>query len=243
MAAGGSPRGSGRGGGESRKRRVRRQQRWHEEGDGCAAIWFPIMGRRDAPLSSEQRPGHPTPSSPSLGTMSVLVWCWCKPTQPNPPDSLSFACTSASQPSTLLLCLLLLRSPLPPLPPPLPPPPTARPRPRPHPLPSPSPFTTATATTTAAATAAAAAATAAVTPLPPSAYHPLLPTAVLYLHLLLLVFLPSFFSLPNYYPSPITALSASSERIQARISPFRSLHRCRPHFPQKSPTQANRAKF
>ncbi|KYM78385.1 hypothetical protein ALC53_11040 [Atta colombica] len=57
------------------------------------------MGRRDAPLSSEQRPGHPTPSSTSLGTMSVLVWCWCKPTQPNPPDSLSFACTSASQPT------------------------------------------------------------------------------------------------------------------------------------------------
>ena len=49
----------------------RRQE--EEEGDGCAAIWFPIMGRRDAPLSSEQRPGHPTPSSPSLGAMSVLV--------------------------------------------------------------------------------------------------------------------------------------------------------------------------
>jgi len=91
--------GRGRCSGESRKRRVRWQQRWHEEGDGCAAIWFPIMGRRDAPLSSEQRPGHPTPSSPSLGTMSVLVWCWCKPTQPNPPDSLSFVCTSASQPT------------------------------------------------------------------------------------------------------------------------------------------------
>lgn len=199
MAAGGSPRGRGRGNGESRKRRVRRQQRWHEEGDGCAAIWFPIMGRRDAPLSSEQRPGHPTPSSPSLGTMSVLVWCWCKPTQPNPPDSLSFACTSASQPTALLLHhLLLLRSPLPPSPPSLPLPPTARPRPRPHPLPSPPPFTTATATA-AAATTAAAAATAAVTPLPPSACHPTA-TAVLYLHLLLLVFLPSFFGLPNYYP-------------------------------------------
>lgn len=226
--------GGGRGGGESRKRRVRRQQRWHEEGDGCAAIWFPIMGRRDAPLSSEQRPGHPTPSSPSLGTMSVLVWCWCKPTQPNPPDSLSFACTSASQPTALLL-LLLLRSPLPPLPPPLPPPPTTRPRP--HPLPSPPPFTTATATTTAAAAAAA------VTPLPPSACHPLLPTAVLYLHLLLLVLLPSSFGLPNYYPPPpLPRTSSEVTHTRTYISPFRPPHRCRPHFPQQFPTQANRAK-
>lgn len=79
-----------------------------EVGDRCAAIWFPIMGRRDAPLSSEQRPGHPTPSSPSLGAMSVLVvLVQTNPTQPNPTDSLSFACTSASQPTALLLLLLL----------------------------------------------------------------------------------------------------------------------------------------
>ncbi|KYQ58056.1 hypothetical protein ALC60_03108 [Trachymyrmex zeteki] len=93
--------------------------------------------------------------------------------------------------------LLLLRFPLPPSSPSLPPPPTARPRP----LPSPPPFTTATATTTAAAAAAA------VTPLPPLACHPLLPTAVLYFHLMLHVLLPSSFGLPNY-----TSFPSSSSR-------------------------------
>lgn len=45
-------------------------------------------------------------------------------------------------------------------------------------------------------------------------------------------------------PSPISALSVSSQvtHTSAYISPFRPPHRCRPHFPQQSPTQANRAK-
>ncbi|KAL0115167.1 hypothetical protein PUN28_010639 [Cardiocondyla obscurior] len=146
------------------------------------------MGRRDAPLSSEQRPGHPTPSSPSLGTISFA------------------------------LHFLLRLLPLPPT------------RPRPHPLPSPPPFTTATATTTVATATAAASATPAVTPLPPSTCHPLLPTAVLCLHLPLLVFLPSFFGLPNY-PSRVPASphtlnllrSNAYKRVHLAFSSFSSL--------------------
>lgn len=104
-----------RDGGESRKRRVRRR---HEEGDGCAAIWFPIMGRRDAPLSSEQRPGHPTPSSPFAWNHVGVV----QPTQPTglallrlhlrvstdrPPSS--FSSSSCSFAHHFLLRLLLRR--------------------------------------------------------------------------------------------------------------------------------------
>lgn len=50
---------------------------------------------------------------------------------------------------------------------------------------------------------------------------------------------------PELPPSlPTSALSAFSEvtHTSAYISPFRPPHRCRPHFPQQSPTQANRAK-
>lgn len=101
---------------------------------------------------AEARPSYPILSFAwnHVGAGVVLVQ-----TQPNPPDSLSFACTSASQPTALLL-VVFLRSPLPPLPSPLPSPPPARPRPRPrpHPLPSPSPFTTATTTTTITTTTA-----------------------------------------------------------------------------------------
>lgn len=112
---------------------------------------------------------------------------------------------------------------------------------------------TTTTTTTAAATAAAAAVTtttttiavaaAAVTPLPPSVYHPLLPTAVLCFHLLLLVLLP-----PK--PSLVRPTSSKATYTRAYVSPSRVLPysprppvtlslppaRCRPHFPQQSPT-------
>jgi len=127
-----------------------------------------------ASIEREQRPGHPAPSSPSLGTMSVRR-CGAGANQPDPthrttallrlhlrtvstdrppsPSASSFSSSSSS--FAAFSC--------------------ARPRPLPSPL-------------AAAAAAAAAAATAAVTPLPPSARHPLLPTAVL--------------RLPNRHPLP-----------------------------------------
>lgn len=215
---------------------VRWQQRWHEEGDGCAAIWFPIMGRRDAPLSSEQRPGHPTPSSTSLGTMSVLVWCWCKPTQPNPPDSLSFACTSASQPT---------------VPPPPPPAPSL----------STSSFVSFSSSIAYCSSSSSSSSFStsfyycycyyyrcccrysfATLGLPPTATYrrPLLPSNAS--RSLAFVLRPS--KLLHLLPPPPLAHSASSEvtHTHAYISSFRPPHRCRPHFSQQSPTQANRTK-
>lgn len=48
------------------------------------------MGRRDAPLSSEQRPGHPTPSHPLLlGAMSVVLVVLVVLVQTNPTQCFS----------------------------------------------------------------------------------------------------------------------------------------------------------
>ncbi|KAK1135109.1 hypothetical protein K0M31_007879 [Melipona bicolor] len=99
---------------EEEEEKEEEEEEEEEEGDGCAAIWFPIMGRRDAPLSSEQRPGHPTPSSPSLGAMSVLVvLVQTNPTQrtlsPSPaPPRLNQPPSSFSSYSRFLLHLFLL---------------------------------------------------------------------------------------------------------------------------------------
>ena len=141
---------------------------------------------------------------PLLRLEPCRCWCGAGANQPNPTHrthSPSPAPPRLNRP--FLLLLLLLRFPLPPSSPSLPPSPTARPRP--HPLPSPPPFTTATATTTAAA---------AVTPLPPLACHPLLPTAVLYFHLMLHVLLPSSFGLPNYYTSSPPLLSHTQHPLK-----------------------------
>lgn len=73
---------------------------------------------------------------------------------------------------------------------------------RPGPLPSPPPLTTTTATTTTTTIAAVA--------LPLLLCHPLLPTAVLCLHLLLLVLLPPSFGLPNHPPPPASPFTVPS---------------------------------
>lgn len=195
----------------------RRRQR-HEEGDGCAAIWFPIMGRRDAPLSSEQRPGHPLPHPPPFAWNHVGAGVVQQPTQPTGLDALLrlHLRVSTDRPTALLLLLLLLRSPLPPSSTP-PPPPSLPAR----------PLTTTTTTIVAAAAAAtttAAATTilytitaatittttttttvAAVTPLPPSACHPLLPS-------------------PRRSPSPPLTTTASRS-LASRPSAFQTILR------------------
>lgn len=176
--------------------------------------------------------------------------CWCgaganQPTQPNPPDSLSFACTSASQPTALLLHLLLLRSPLPPSPPPLP-----------HRL--------VLVLVLILFLLHLLLLLLLLLPLllllllllplllchPRLATHCYLPLSFTSTYCFSFSCLRSSVSQTTTPPSPppshpsIAALSVSSEvtHTSAYISPFRPSHRCHPHFPQQSPTQANRAK-
>lgn len=193
-----------------------------------------------ASIEREQRPGHPAPSSPSLGTMSVR-WCGVgvpvqtNPTQPTGLRSPSPAPPRLNRPPSFALLLLLF-----------------------HLLvliflrrlllcsSSSSSFsTTLPPLTTAAAAGATTAAAVAVTPLPPSACHPLLPTAVLRFHLLLHLVLPHpSFGLPNHHLLLLscpqaTSAAATHTYVYAHV-PARMPHphrcRCRPYFSPRSPT-------